>query len=127
MEHNPESCMLDKTLNVIVGKWKLAILHLLFQGTKRFSELQHGIPDITKKVLTAHLRELEEDDIIKRIVYAEVPPRVEYSLTEYGYSLQPTLQSLQEWGSNHAEHMRSKRERQSSTKFPDDQPAVSVE
>lgn len=127
MEHDANDCTLDKTLNVISGKWKMVILYFLFQGTKRFSELQRDIPDITKKMLTSQLRELEEDDIIQRIVYAVVPPKVEYSLTEYGRSLEPTLKSINEWGSGHAEHMRVKRERQSMTKYPDGQPIATGE
>lgn len=110
MEHTMESCALDPALDVIVGKWKMSILFHLFQGTKRFSELQKGIPDITKKMLTSQLRELEEHDIIKRVVYPVVPPKVEYSLTEYGHSLQPVLNSIHLWGMAHAERMRLKRE-----------------
>jgi DNA-binding HxlR family transcriptional regulator len=109
--HDPDSCKLDETMNVIVGKWKLSILYLLFQGTKRFSELQHGIPDITKKMLTSQLRELEEQDIIRRVVYAVVPPKVEYSLTEYGRTLEPILKLIHEWGGAHEKHMQAKQER----------------
>ncbi|RNB88559.1 transcriptional regulator [Brevibacillus nitrificans] len=109
MEHTMEACALDPALDVIVGKWKCSILFHLFHGTKRFSELQKGIPDITKKMLTSQLRELEEHDIIQRVVYPVVPPKVEYSLTEYGRTLEPVLSSIHQWGRSHAEHMRVRR------------------
>jgi DNA-binding HxlR family transcriptional regulator len=106
--HDASSCTLDETLNVIVGKWKLTILFHLFQGTQRFSELQRAIPDITKKMLTSQLRELEEHDIIQRVVYPVVPPKVEYSITEYGKTLGPILTLINEWGSKHAAHRELK-------------------
>lgn len=108
---------MESALDVIMGKWKISILYLLSQGTKRFSELQKGIPDITKKMLTSHLRDLEEQDIIQRIVYPIVPPKVEYSLTEYGYTLQPILNSMHQWGRDHAEYMRLKRESEAPSKY----------
>lgn len=110
MNQNLEDCTVEPVLDVLIGKWKISILYFLFHGTKRFSELQKGIPDITKKMLTSHLRDLEEQDIIQRIVYPVVPPKVEYSLTEYGYTLQPILILMHQWGRAHAEHMRLKRE-----------------
>lgn len=112
MEHDLSFCTIEPTLDVFVGKWKVSILYLLFQGTKRFSELQRGIPDITKKMLTSQLRELEEQDIIQRVVYPVVPPRVEYSLTEYGYSVEPVLKTMQEWGRAHMEHIQLKHGKQ---------------
>lgn len=98
------NCEKELTLAVIGGKWKLIILwHLGHEGTKRFGELNKLIPHITKKMLTNQLRELEDDQLISRKVYSEVPPRVEYSLTEYGISLMPVLQMMYEWGKNYGE------------------------
>lgn len=97
--------MVEYAHAVMVGKWKLTILYHLFQGTKRFSELQHAIPDITKKMLASQLRELEEHDIVRRTVYNVIPPKVEYSLTEHGLSIEPVLDMMDEWGERHLAHM----------------------
>ncbi|MFD0714335.1 winged helix-turn-helix transcriptional regulator [Paenibacillus sp. GCM10027626] len=98
------NCEKELTLAVIGGKWKLIILwHLGLEGTKRFSELKKRIPSITQKMLTNQLRELEEDQLVSRKVYAEVPPRVEYSLTSYGESLMPILQMMYSWGKDYGE------------------------
>ncbi|WP_178022266.1 winged helix-turn-helix transcriptional regulator [uncultured Paenibacillus sp.] len=126
-QHNASSCTLDETMEVIVGKWKLAVLFQLFHGTKRFSELQHAIPEVTKKVLTSQLRELEEHDIIRRVVYAEVPPRVEYSLTEYGRTLQPLLDSINRWGKSHHAHMRQKRTRREQAVSPGESEEITIQ
>jgi len=91
----------EATLEVIGGKWKCVILCHLTHGKKRTSELKRLMPAITQKMLTQQLRELEEDGIINRISYNEVPPRVEYELSEYGWSLQSILDSLCHWGKNH--------------------------
>ena len=92
-------CPIEVTLEVIGGKWKMIILwHLGKAGTKRFGELKALIPDITQKMLVNQLRELEEDRIVHREVYAVVPPKVEYSLTEYGQTLIPVLDLMYEWG-----------------------------
>lgn len=100
------NCEKELTLAVIGGKWKLIILwHLGLEGTKRFSELKKMIPHITQKMLTNQLRELEEDLLVERKVYAEVPPRVEYSLTEYGVSLMPVLRLMYDWGKNYGEEV----------------------
>lgn len=96
------NCEKELTLAVIGGKWKLIILwHLGLEGTKRFSELKHMIPSITQKMLTNQLRELEEDQLVVRKVYAEVPPRVEYTLTPHGESLMPILQMMYSWGKDY--------------------------
>ncbi len=96
------NCEKELTLHVIGGKWKMIILwHLGKTGTKRFGELKALIPDITQKMLVNHLRELEEDQIVHREVYPVVPPKVEYSLTEYGHSLIPVLDAMYEWGKNY--------------------------
>ena len=91
-------CGVEETLKVIGGKWKLIILYHLFQGTCRFGELRRLIPGITQKMLTYQLRELERDKVIKRKVYAQVPPKVEYSLTELGLSLKDVLDFMNRWG-----------------------------
>ena len=97
---NPK-CPAEITLNVISGRWKFLILWHLFQGTKRFSELLHGIDGITQKMLTQQLREMEKDDIIHRKVYPQVPPKVEYSLTSLGQSLKAVLDAMCGWGVKH--------------------------
>jgi DNA-binding HxlR family transcriptional regulator len=94
-------CSVKLTADIIGGKWKPLILFYLESGTKRFSQLQRLIPGMTKKMLTQHLRELERDEIIRRKVYAEVPPRVEYSLTKHGESLKPILKLMSAWGTRH--------------------------
>nr|WP_154958829.1 helix-turn-helix domain-containing protein [Paenibacillus xylanexedens] len=100
------NCEKELTLAVIGGKWKLIILwHLGLEGTKRFSELKRLIPHITQKMLTNQLRELEEDKLLERKVYAEVPPRVEYSLTDHGQSLMPVLHAMYNWGKNYGENV----------------------
>lgn len=102
MDDKPNNCKVATALETIVGKWKIAImLNLLHNTTMRFSELQHAMPGVTKKMLTAHLRDLEEEGIIKRVVFPQVPPKVEYSMTEYGATLQNILHSLHEWGESH--------------------------
>jgi DNA-binding HxlR family transcriptional regulator len=97
-------CAVQFTADVIGGKWKPLILYYLERGTQRFSQLQRLIPESTKKMLTKHLRELERDEIIRRKVYAQVPPRVEYSLTRHGQSLRPILQLMSAWGKRHRAH-----------------------
>jgi len=94
-------CSVKLTTDIIGGKWKPLILFYLEGGTQRFSQLQRLIPGMTKKMLTQHLRELERDEIIRRKVYAEVPPRVEYSLTKHGESLKPILKLMSAWGTRH--------------------------
>ncbi|WFD11911.1 winged helix-turn-helix transcriptional regulator [Tepidibacter hydrothermalis] len=91
-------CPVETTLKLIGDKWKVLILRDLINGTKRFGELKSSIGSISQKVLTQQLRSMEEDGLVLRKVYAEVPPRVEYSLTETGASLKPILDSMWEWG-----------------------------
>ena len=86
------------TLTLIGDKWKVLILRDLMPGTKRFGELKKSVGNVSQKVLTAQLRAMEENGLVHREVYAEVPPRVEYSLTELGKSLKPILDSMQAWG-----------------------------
>jgi DNA-binding HxlR family transcriptional regulator len=109
MDKQPELCNVDDALNILVGKWKpIILLTLLQEGTKRFSELKRSVPGITQKMLTNQLRELEKEDIITRKVYAQVPPKVEYSITEYGKSLEPILVAMHDWGTAHTLHKKNK-------------------
>jgi DNA-binding HxlR family transcriptional regulator len=94
-------CPVKLTAEVIGGKWKPLILFYLEENTLRFSELQRLIPVSTKKMLSKHLRELERDGIVHRNVFAEVPPRVEYSLTKHGQTLRPILVLMSNWGKKH--------------------------
>lgn len=91
-------CPVETTLTLIGNKWKVLILRDLLPGTKRFGELKKSVGNISQKVLTAQLRDMEESGLVNREVYAEVPPRVEYSLTELGQSLKPILDSMENWG-----------------------------
>jgi DNA-binding HxlR family transcriptional regulator len=96
-------CPVEATLSVVGGKWKVVILWNLVSGTKRFNELQRSISQITRKMLTEQLRELERDNLIVRTVYAEVPPKVEYSLSDYGRTFIPVMQEMSQWGLAHLE------------------------
>ncbi|MEZ4750462.1 MAG: helix-turn-helix domain-containing protein [Bdellovibrionota bacterium] len=93
-----ENCPIEATLDMIGGKWKGVILARLTEGTRRFNELKRTIPRITQRMLTTQLRELEKDKLVHRKVYAEVPPRVEYTLSARGVTLKPVLDSLLKWG-----------------------------
>jgi DNA-binding HxlR family transcriptional regulator len=99
---NP-GCPVEAALEVIGGKWKGVILYHLLSETIRFNELRRLMPEITQRMLTKQLRELEAANIISRNVYPEVPPKVEYSMTQYGQTLEPVIQALQVWGSHHME------------------------
>lgn len=106
---NPQLCRVDDALQILVGKWKpIILLHLLEEDTLRFSELKRLIPGITQKMLTNQLRDLEEEDIIERVVYPVVPPKVEYSITEYGRTLHPILDAMHAWGTNHLQRKEAK-------------------
>lgn len=98
-----ENCPVSVILKILGGKWKTLIVYTLLDGTRRFNELNRAIPDVTQRMLTNQLRELENDKIITRKVYAQVPPKVEYSLTEIGYALKPILGQLEDWGSCYIE------------------------
>ena len=95
------TCPVETTLMLIGDKWKVLILRDLMDGTKRFGELKKSIGTVSQKVLTAQLRDMEEKGLLTRKVYAEVPPRVEYTLTETGYSLKPILDSMWAWGADY--------------------------
>ena len=92
------ACPVETTLTLIGDKWKVLILRDLMPGTKRFGELKKSVGNVSQKVLTVQLRAMEESGLVHREVYAEVPPRVEYSLTELGKSLKPILDSMWTWG-----------------------------
>ena len=95
------ACPVETTLMLIGDKWKVLILRDLMDGTKRFGELKKSIGTVSQKVLTAQLRDMEERGLLTRKVYAEVPPRVEYTLTETGYSLKPILDAMWAWGADY--------------------------
>ena len=92
------ACPVELTLLLISNKWKILIIRDLLEGTERFSELKKSITNISQKVLTSNLREMEENELLTRKVYPEVPPRVEYTLTDIGYSLKPLLDDMDKWG-----------------------------
>lgn len=94
----PSTCPAERTLAVIGGRWKILILWHLFQGTRRFNQLHRGIKGVSQKVLTQQLREMERDGVVHRQVFAEVPPKVEYSLTPLGESLRPVVEAMCQWG-----------------------------
>ena len=95
------SCPVEASLSIIGGKYKAIILWHLMNGTLRYSELRHLLPQATPKMLTQQLRELEKDAVIHREVYPVVPPKTEYSLTDYGQSLSPIIRAMCDWGSQH--------------------------
>ena len=99
------ACPVETTLSLIGDKWKVLILRDLLPGTKRFGELKKSIGSVSQKVLTAQLRDMEENGLVNRKVYAEVPPRVEYSLTELGQSLKPILDAMWNWGEGYQASM----------------------
>lgn len=92
------ACPVETTLSLIGDKWKVLILRDLMPGTKRFGELKRSVGGVTQKVLTTQLRQMEDCGLLTRTVYPEVPPKVEYTLTELGYSLKPVLDALSAWG-----------------------------
>lgn len=103
-----DECSEVYAANIIGGQWSLVICSWLLQGKMRFGELKKSIPNITERVLTLQLRKLEKDNIIIRKIYAEVPPRVEYELTEIGYELRPIIQQMEDWGKRHKNLMSKK-------------------
>jgi DNA-binding HxlR family transcriptional regulator len=101
-----EGCPVEITLDVVGGKWKGIILFHLINGTKRFNEFQKLHPCITQRMLTLQLRELERDGVIHREVYKEVPPKVEYSLTEFGKTLEPIILLMKDWGERNKDRVK---------------------
>lgn len=103
----PFGCSVEAILAVVGGRWKAVIIfHLIERNVLRFGELRRSIPKVTPRMLTNQLRELEEDRIINRTVYAQVPPKVEYRLTEYGKTLSPVMYAMREWGAIHMEKLQ---------------------
>ena len=98
MPENLPACPVETTLTLISDKWKVLILRDLMPGTKRFGELKKSVGNVSQKVLTSQLREMEQSGLLIRTVYPEVPPRVEYTLTDLGRSLKPILDAMQSWG-----------------------------
>ena len=95
------TCPAESTAKLIGGRWKIVILWYLFQGVKRFSELQRALDGVSQKVLTQQLRDMERDGIVARTVYAQVPLKVEYSITPLGLSLKPVVEAMHRWGVEH--------------------------
>lgn len=100
-------CSVEATLDVIGGKWKGVILFHLLEKTCRFNELRRLVPSVTQRVLTLQLRELEEDGVIHRKIYAEIPPRVEYSLTDFGRTLEPIILLMRDWGNEYQRNIQN--------------------
>ena len=103
---NRITCPVEITISLIGDKWKVLIIRDLLTGTKRFGELKKSLSGITQKVLTNNLRQMETSGLILRKVYAEVPPKVEYSLSDTGFSLKPILDSMVEWGNEYRENQK---------------------
>lgn len=102
-------CEVAMTLEVVGGRWKAVLLFHLMGGTQRFGELRKKLPDATQRMVTLQLRELERDGIVSRVVYPQVPPKVEYSLTEFGQSLVPVLMAMRDWGRSQGATLAAKR------------------
>ncbi|MCC2929836.1 MULTISPECIES: winged helix-turn-helix transcriptional regulator [Bacillus] len=106
---NKEGCPVEFTLDVIGGKWKGILFYHMIDGKKRFNEFRKICPSITQRMLTLQLRELEADGIVHREVYHQVPPKVEYSLTEFGRTLEPIVLQMKEWGDANREALEARR------------------
>lgn len=113
MKRRQTKCPAEITLGLIGGRWKVLLLYHLFEGVKRFSELQRALTGITQKMLTQQLREMEHDGLVHREVFAEVPPKVEYSMTPLGMSLEPVIRAMCEWGIKYKEGKLDQEEIQS--------------
>jgi DNA-binding HxlR family transcriptional regulator len=101
------NCGLDLIGEVLYGKWKMRLLWFINEGHKRPSELQRKIPDASRRVLTIQLKELEEHELVTKIIYPVVPPKVEYSLTDFGKTLLPVISAIGNWGDEHEERLRT--------------------
>lgn len=101
------ACPVQTCLSFISDKWKILIIRDLLSGTKRFSELKKSLAPVTQKMLTQQLREMEADGLVQRTVYPVVPPKVEYSLTEFGLSLSPVIESMKKWGVEYKNHLEN--------------------
>jgi DNA-binding HxlR family transcriptional regulator len=111
MKAKDSNCPAEFTLARIGGRWKIPLIFHLMPGAKRFSELLRAMPGVTQKMLTQQLREMERDGLVRRKVFAQIPPKVEYSLTELGASLQPVVQAMCRWGEAHGEKRSVKESR----------------
>lgn len=100
------NCGLDLMGEILYGKWKMRLLYFIYEGHQRPSELQRKIPDASRRVLTAQLKELEQHELVTKVIYPQVPPKVEYSLTEFGRSLIPVIDSLGKWADDNQERLR---------------------
>jgi DNA-binding HxlR family transcriptional regulator len=109
VQKRPYSCGIDAAIDVVGGKWKVLILWALHDGQRRFGELRRLLPGVSEKVLIQQLREMEADQIVHREVYRQVPPKVEYSLTDLGVSLNAALRPLSAWGAEHRAHIEAVR------------------
>lgn len=107
MEQKLPPCPVETTLMLISDRWKVLILRDLMDGTRRFGQLKKSVGGVSQKVLTAQLRQMEESGLLSRKVYAEVPPRVEYTLTELGYSLRPILDAMKIWGTEYQQKVQN--------------------
>lgn len=103
------ACPVETTLSLITSRWKILIVRDLLTGTKRFSELQRSVGHVSQKMLTQSLRQMEEDGLVARTVFAEVPPRVEYALTPLGRSLESVIDAMWTWGEGYQEQVRAQR------------------
>ena len=108
MYEDSKTCPVEITLLLINNKWKIRIIGSLLNGTRRFNEIRRILEDISQKVLTQNLREMEKDGLINRKVYPEIPLKVEYSLTKLGYSLKPILDEMVEWGIKYGKNLLDK-------------------
>ncbi len=114
-EEGKYGCPVEATLDVIGGKWKGIILYKLLERPRRFSALKRELPAITQRMLTLQLRELEEDGVVHLEIYKEIPPRVEYSLTEFGKTLEPILLAMLTWGDQYTSQIIARRSAQAAT------------
>lgn len=117
-------CAVEAALSLIDGKWKGVVLYHLLEGTHRFNEIRRRIPNVTQRMLTNQLRELEADGLILRTVYPEVPPKVEYSLTARGRSLEPVIAALKAWADAHVDLAAPPRTGTERSSQPDAEPAA---
>ena len=115
MDKELPNCPVETTLMLISDRWKVLIIRDLLEGTKRFGELKKSLGNVSQKVLTSNLRSMEESGLLTRKVYAEVPPRVEYSLTNHGQSLMPVLHAMYNWGKEYGENVIWKEEYEESS------------
>lgn len=99
-------CPIETTIKLMGCKWKILIIRDLLEGTKRFSQLKKSVKGITQKVLTSNLREMEDNGLLERKVYPQNPPKVEYTLTDVGYSLRPVIDSLKSWGKDYKKYTK---------------------